>query len=214
MSLKTKKETMQIIKILEETYPDAKAELNFTNAFELLIATILSQQCTDMRVNKTTKVLFEDYNLKTPEDFLEIGEEKLKELIHPCGFYNTKTISILNTCSILKENYGSKVPGNMEDLLKLPGVGRKTANVVLSNCFGVPGIAVDTHVFRVTNRIGIADEKTPYDVEMVLRKKIEKDMWSKAHHILIFHGRRCCRARKPECEICKINDRCNYFLER
>lgn len=201
--------TMDVIRILELDYPDAKAELDFTNPFELLIATILSQQCTDVRVNKTTEILFE--KLKTPKDYLAFGEENLKEIIRPCGFYNTKAMSILNTCSILVNEYDSKVPETMKELIKMPGVGRKTANVVMSNCFGVDAIAVDTHVFRVSNRIGIVKSKDVYEVEKALMKKIDKNMWTKAHHILIFHGRRTCKAQKPKCEICSIRDYCNYY---
>lgn len=200
---------MDVIRILELDYPDAKAELDFTNPFELLIATILSQQCTDVRVNKTTEILFE--KLKTPKDYLAFGEENLKEIIRPCGFYNTKAMSILNTCSILVNEYDSKVPETMKELIKMPGVGRKTANVVMSNCFGVDAIAVDTHVFRVSNRIGIVKSKDVYEVEKALMKKIDKNMWTKAHHILIFHGRRTCKAQKPKCEICSIKDYCNYY---
>lgn len=209
MRLLSKAMTMDVIRILELDYPDAKAELDFTNPFELLIATILSQQCTDVRVNKTTEILFE--KLKTPKDYLAFGEENLKEIIRPCGFYNTKAMSILNTCSILVNEYDSKVPETMKELIKMPGVGRKTANVVMSNCFGVDAIAVDTHVFRVSNRIGIVKSKDVYEVEKALMKKIDKNMWTKAHHILIFHGRRTCKAQKPKCEICSIRDYCNYY---
>lgn len=209
MRLLSKAMTMDVIRILELDYPDAKAELDFTNPFELLIATILSQQCTDVRVNKTTEILFE--KLKTPKDYLAFGEENLKEIIRPCGFYNTKAMSILNTCSILVNEYDSKVPETMKELIKMPGVGRKTANVVMSNCFGVDAIAVDTHVFRVSNRIGIVKSKDVYEVEKALMKKIDKNMWTKAHHILIFHGRRTCKAQKPKCEICSIKDYCNYY---
>lgn len=200
---------MEVIRLLEQDYPEAKAELDFTNPFELLIATILSQQCTDVRVNKTTEILFD--KLKTPEDYLAFGEENLKEIIRPCGFYNTKAMSILNTCSILVNEYNSEVPKTMEELTKMPGVGRKTANVVMSNCFGVDAIAVDTHVFRVSNRIGIVKSKDVYEVELGLMKKIDKNMWTKAHHILIFHGRRTCKAQRPKCEICSVKEYCHYF---
>lgn len=209
MRLLSKAKTMEVIRLLEQDYPEAKAELDFSNPFELLIATILSQQCTDVRVNKTTEILFE--KLKTPEDYLAFGEENLKEIIRPCGFYNTKAMSILNTCSILVNEYNSQVPQTMEELTKMPGVGRKTANVVMSNCFGVDAIAVDTHVFRVSNRIGIVKSKDVYEVEKGLMKKIDKNMWTKAHHILIFHGRRTCKAQKPKCDICSVKEYCNYF---
>ncbi len=152
-----KKEINKVIDLLLELYPDAKAELNFTNPFELLIATILSAQCTDVRVNKTTDSLFKD--LKTPEDYLKLTEEELGKRIYSCGFYKTKSKNILETCRILIEKHNGKVPETIEELMELPGVGRKTANVVVSNAFGTPAIAVDTHVFRVSNRIGLSNSK-------------------------------------------------------
>ena len=155
MKLLKKKDAKIVIELLLELYPDAKAELDFTSPFELLIATILSAQCTDVQVNKTTKLLFEE--LKTPEDYLRLSVEELGERIHSCGFYNTKSKNILATCRILIEKYDGKVPDNIDDLVTLPGVGRKTANVVVSNAFNKPAIAVDTHVFRVSNRIGLAN---------------------------------------------------------
>ncbi|NLN15355.1 MAG: endonuclease III [Tissierellia bacterium] len=205
----SKQEIRKVLELLNQLYPDAKAELNFTNPFELLIATILSAQCTDVQVNKTTAVLFEKY--KTPEDYLHLKEEELGRLIYSCGFYKTKSRNILETCRILVEEYNSQVPDSIEDLMKLPGVGRKTANVVVSNAFGLPAIAVDTHVFRVSNRIGLANSKTVEETEKDLMKNIDKDMWTKAHHLLIFHGRRICRARNPLCEECPLTDYCLYF---
>lgn len=189
-----KKEIEEVLESLLHLYPDAKAELDFTNPFELLIATILSAQCTDIQVNKTTDKLFKEY--KTPKDYLRLTEEELGRKIYSCGFYKTKSKNILETCKILIENYDGKVPDNIEELMKLPGVGRKTANVVVSNAFGVPAIAVDTHVFRVSNRIGLADSKNVSDTELDLMKNIKKSMWTKAHHLIIFHGRRICKARK------------------
>ena len=144
-----------VMKKLETLYPDAKPELNFSNSFELLIATILSAQCTDVRVNKVTEKLFKDF--KTPKEFLTLDIDGLSKYIHSCGFYNSKSKNILETCKILVEKYNSEVPTNMEDLTTLPGVGRKTANVVRSCAFNIPSLAVDTHVFRVTNRIGIVN---------------------------------------------------------
>lgn len=204
-----RKETKKVLGILDKTYPDARPELNHSNPFEMLLATILSAQCTDVRVNMITEELFK--LVKTPEDVLELGAEKLADTIKSCGFYNTKTKSIMETCKILIEEHNSEVPGNREALMKLPGVGRKTANVVLSTCFGQDAIAVDTHVFRVTNRIGIVDENNVEDTEKVLMKKIDKNMWTKAHHIFIFHGRRTCNARKPKCEICTVRDYCLHY---
>jgi len=207
----TKKETGEIIKLLLELYPDAKAELNFSNPFELLIATILSAQSTDVQVNKITDKLFEKY--KTPEDFIKLTEDELAEKIKSCGFYRNKSKNILATCRILVDKYQGKVPDTLEELMKLPGVGRKTANVVISNAFGKPAIAVDTHVFRVSNRIGIADSDNVFDTEKDLMDNIDKNMWSKAHHLLIFHGRRICKARKPLCEKCPLTAYCLYYKE-
>jgi endonuclease III len=185
-----KKQIDEVIQILLETFPDAKAELDFSNPFELLIATILSAQCTDVRVNKITGELFKEYN--TPEDFLKLSQVELGKMIYSCGFYKNKSKSI-------------------DTLMKLPGVGRKTANVVASNAFGVPAIAVDTHVFRVSNRIGIADSKNVLDTEKDLMENIPRDMWTKAHHLLIFHGRRICKSRKPLCDECPLIDYCLYY---
>lgn len=207
----TKKETGEVIKLLLELYPDAKAELNFSNPFELLIATILSAQSTDVQVNKITDKLFEKY--KTPEDFIKLTEDELAEKIKSCGFYRNKSKNILATCRILVDKYQGKVPDTLEELMKLPGVGRKTANVVISNAFGKPAIAVDTHVFRVSNRIGIADSDNVFDTEKDLMDNIDKNMWSKAHHLLIFHGRRICKARKPLCEKCPLTAYCLYYKE-
>jgi len=198
-----------VIQLLLEEFPDAKAELNFTNPFELLVATILSAQCTDVQVNKTTAILFKNY--KTPEDFLNLNEDELGRMIHSCGFYRNKSKNILATCQILLEKFNSEVPDSMEDLILLPGVGRKTANVVMSNAFGVPAIAVDTHVFRVSNRIGLANSSNVIDTEKDLMKNIDQNMWSKAHHLLIFHGRRICKAQRPLCDICPVRDYCIYY---
>lgn len=206
-----KKEIEIVIDILLELYPDAKAELNYTNPFELLIATILSAQCTDVQVNKTTEVLFKDF--KTPMDFLELSVEELGDKIHSCGFYKTKSNNILKTCRILVGKYNSEVPNTLEELMTLPGVGKKTANVVVSNVFDTPAIAVDTHVFRVANRIGLANSNNVGGTEMDLMGNINKNMWTKAHHLLIFHGRRICKARKPLCEKCPLTTYCLYYNE-
>lgn len=204
-----KKEIDEVIELLLKLYQDAKAELNYSNPFELLIATILSAQCTDVQVNKTTDKLFKE--LKTPEDYIKLKEEELGEKIRSCGFYKTKSKNILATCNILIENYGGEVPDNIDSLIKLPGVGRKTANVVVSNAFDVPAIAVDTHVFRVSNRIGLANSNNVEDTEVDLMNNINKEMWTKAHHLLIFHGRRICKARNPLCHECPIRPYCFYY---
>lgn len=205
----TKEEAKKVIDILLELYPGAKAELNFSNPFELLIATILSAQTTDVQVNKVTEKLFKDY--KTPQDFIKLSEEELAEKIKSLGFYKNKSKNILATCRILVEKYQGKVPDTREELMKLPGVGRKTANVVISNAFGKQAIAVDTHVFRVSNRIGLANSDNVFDTEKDLMNNIDESMWSKAHHLLIFHGRRVCKSRKPLCEKCPLTDYCLYY---
>lgn len=207
----TKEEITEVLNILLDLYPDAKAELNYSNPFELLIATILSAQCTDVQVNKTTEKLFKE--LKIPEDYLKLTEEELGEKIRSCGFYKTKSKNILSTCRLLIDKFNGEIPSTLEELMTLPGVGRKTANVVLSNAFSKPAIAVDTHVFRVSNRIGLANSDNVLDTEKDLMDNIDKDMWSKAHHLLIFHGRRICKARRPLCEKCPLRDFCIYYKE-
>ncbi|MBU5228095.1 endonuclease III [Clostridium senegalense] len=204
-----KKTRDEVLKILSEVYAGVTCGLTFNSPFELLISTILSAQCTDERVNIVTKELYKDYN--TPEAILELTEEELGEKIRSCGFYRNKSKNIIGCCKMLIEKYDGKVPSEMEELIKLPGVGRKTANVVMSNAYGKPAIAVDTHVFRLSNRIGIAKGKNVEEVEEKLMKNIPKDMWSDAHHYLIWHGRKICNARKPKCETCPIIQYCEYY---
>lgn len=201
-----------IVKTLLDTYPDAKCELEYKTPYELLVATVLSAQSTDVRVNIVTKELFKNYN--TPEKILKLGEEKLMEYIKSIGFYNVKSKNIITLSHLLIQNYDSQVPEQMDELLKLPGVGRKTANVVLSNCFGVPAIAVDTHVFRVSTRLGFSDKKDPLQVEQDLMKKISKKYWTDAHHAFIFHGRRICKARNPMCELCSVQSYCKFYKKK
>lgn len=205
----SKKKIKEVLKRLQERYPDAECELVHSSPFELLIATILSAQSTDKRVNIVTSELFKEYN--TPEAFLTLTESELADKIRTIGFYRNKSKSILGTSSILVEKFNSEVPDNRKDLESLPGVGRKTASVVLSNAFGVNAIAVDTHVFRVSNRIGMANSDNVVDTEKDLMKNIDEDMWTEAHHLIIFHGRRTCKARTPLCEECNINDLCEYY---
>lgn len=200
--------TRKILDILASMYPDAHCELNFRNPFELLIATILSAQSTDRQVNKVTERLFARY--PTPWDFLPLSEEELAEEIRGLGLYRNKSKNILQTCRILVEQYQGEVPAEREALEKLPGVGRKTANVVLSNAFGVPALAVDTHVQRVSNRLGLADSKNPLETEKQLTEKIPREEWSITHHRLIWHGRRICSARNPKCEICDLAPYCRF----
>lgn len=202
----TKKVREEQLSILEEIYAGAVPELKFSSTFELLIAVILSAQCTDKRVNEVTKELYKIAN--TPEQFLSLGQEKLEELIKSCGFYRIKSKNILATCEMLVNNYNSQVPDNFEELVKLPGVGRKTANVVTSVAFKTPAIAVDTHVFRIANRLQLATGDTPIEVEFGLQKVIPRDKWSDAHHWLIWHGRKICKARQPLCPECPLNKVC------
>lgn len=202
----------RILDILETLYPDARPELDFRSPFELLVATILSAQCTDVRVNQVTAELFREHN--TPERMLTLSEPELGTFIKSCGLHTTKAPNILGTCRLLLEQYGGEVPGTLEALTALPGVGRKTANVVLSNAFGVPAIAVDTHVFRVANRIGLAAAETVEKTEKQLMTVIPRQRWSHSHHLLIFHGRRCCSARNPACERCPLVKLCRYAAAR
>ncbi len=201
----------KVLDALASAHPDAKPELDFTNAFELLIATILSAQCTDKQVNKCTPALFRDH--PTPESMAKLSEEELGKYIKPCGFFNTKAKHIIAACRDIVQNYGGEVPHSREGLEALPGVGRKTASVVLSNAFGVPAIAVDTHVFRVSNRIGLANAKTVEKTERQLMERIPQEKWSIAHHWLIFHGRRVCSAQRPKCEGCTLKELCRYYKE-
>lgn len=208
----TKAEMKAVLEILKGLYPNAESELDFNNPFELLVSTILAAQCTDKRVNQVTSKLFKHY--PKPEAFLQLTEEELGVWIKSCGFYKNKSKNILATCKILVDDYGGEVPQEREALMALPGVGRKTANVVLSNVFGVDAIAVDTHVFRVSNRIGLAAAENVDVTEKQLMKNIPKSQWSDAHHWLIFHGRRICKARKPLCDQCPLTDYCQYFLNQ
>ena len=202
----TKKIKEEQIRILGEVYKDTKPALIFRNPFELLIAVILSAQCTDKRVNVTTARLFQ--KAATPAAILEIGLGALEEEIRDCGLFRNKAKNIMATCQILCEQYGGEVPADFQKLQELPGVGRKTANVVMSVGFGAPAIAVDTHVFRVANRLKLATGDTPLVVEQGLMKAIPKEEWSAAHHWLIWHGRNVCKARKPLCDECPLAEVC------
>jgi endonuclease-3 len=210
MDNKSKEEVKNILDILEKTYPEAECELNYNNPFQLLIATMLSAQTTDKKVNEVTKTLFAKY--KTPREFLNANTEELENDIRVIGLYRNKAKNIINMCKTLVDEFDCKVPNSKEELIKLAGVGTKTANVVLSNAFNVPAIAVDTHVFRVSNRIGLANAKDVLKTEKQLQTAIPKERWSKAHHLLIFHGRRTCKSRKPNCEECSVKQYCDYYL--
>ena len=194
------------LEILAQVYHDAKPALKFRNVFELLVAVILSAQCTDNRVNVVTERLFA--KAPTPEAILALGEENLAAEIRDCGLFRSKAKNIIKTCFILTHEYGGAVPENFAALTKLPSVGRKTANVVLSVGFGQPAIAVDTHVFRVANRLHLARGETPEEVEEGLKRTIKRDNWSAAHHWLIWHGRKICKARRPLCPSCPLKNLC------
>lgn len=206
-----KKRTKEILDILKETYPDAKCELNYETPFQLLVATILSAQTTDKKVNQVTEGLFKDY--PDLDSFLKLTNEELEERIREIGLYRNKAKNLILMCHQLKDNFNGEVPKTMEEITTLAGAGRKTANVVLSNAFNVPSIAVDTHVFRVSNRLGLADSENVLEVEKQLQKELPKKEWSLTHHLLIFHGRRCCIARKPKCEECPLAHLCKYRKE-
>ena len=194
--------------ILENLYPNAKPALIYHSAYELLVAVVLSAQCTDERVNKVTKVLFENYN--TPQSMLTLPQSELEKYIFSCGFYRMKAAHILSASADIMDKFGGEVPGTVEDLMSLAGVGKKTANVVYSVVFGGEAIAVDTHVFRVSNRLGLAKGKTPLEVEAGLNKAIPKSEWSKAHHWIIYHGRRVCHSQRPNCAECTLAPLCDY----
>lgn len=192
----------RILDALVGLYPEAKAELEFSNPYETLVATILSAQCTDKRVNMVTARLFPKY----PDAFAmaKLTPEELEPQIKECGLYRNKAKNIVAACRALVEKYDGKVPSTRKELMALPGVGQKTAGVVLLAAFGDDEIPVDTHVFRVSRRIGLADANTPEKVELQLREVLPRERWSHAHHLIIWHGRRCCHARKPECDRCPL----------
>ena len=194
------------LRILEETYRGAIPELKFNSVFELLVAVILSAQCTDKRVNQVTQILFPIAN--TPEKILQLGQARLEEIIKTCGYFRAKAKHIVESAQILIDNYGGEVPSDFDELIKLPGVGRKTANVVTSVAFKNPAIAVDTHVFRLANRMKLAEGNTPLEVELGLQKIIPREKWSDAHHWLIWHGREICKARNPKCKDCPLSKVC------
>ena len=199
-----------MLDLLKKMHPQAECELNFQTPYQLLVAVILSAQCTDKRVNMITKDLFAKWG--TPEAILSLSQEELEQEIKSCGFYRMKGEHILEMSRILLEQYGGEVPKTREELTKLPGVGRKTANVVLSNAFKVPAIAVDTHVFRVANRIGLAEAKDVEKTEQQLMAHIPEKDWGDAHHWLIYHGRQVCGAQRPKCPDCPLKEICEHAV--
>jgi len=206
-----KKRVREIIKRLKKTYPDAKIALNFKNPLQLLVATILSAQCTDERVNEVTKDLFKKY--KTAKDFAEADLDELAEDIKSTGFYRQKAKYIKECCKIIVEKYNGEVPKTMEELLELPGVARKTANIVLANAYGiVEGIPVDTHVRKISQRLGIVSSKQPEKMEKELMEIVPKKDWFAFPYLIQAHGRKICLGRKPKCEECILKDLCNAYL--
>ena len=201
----TKAKKEEALKILEEMYPEAKAELVFSNPYEMLVATMLSAQCTDKQVNKVTPAVFSRY--PDPVSMADAKEEDLYPMVRSCGF-KSKAGNIIAACRKIRDEHGGVVPDSMEALTALPGVGRKTANVVLYNAYGIPAFAVDTHVFRVSNRIGLCRAETVEETERQMTKLIPREKWGNAHHWLIWHGRRICKAQRPLCEECGLKEIC------
>lgn len=205
-----KNEATKLVNILRNAYPDATCSLDFTTPFELVVAVMLSAQCTDERVNKTTPILFK--RCKTIEDFANIDINELEDIIHPCGFYKNKAKNIKLCASQVLDNFNGIVPNTMEELITLAGVGRKSANVILLEVFGIAtGIAVDTHAKRISNLVGLSQEKTPEKIEQDLIKTFKKEDLKDINHLLVWHGRNTCIARHPKCNSCSINEFCKYY---
>lgn len=205
-----KDDAIEIVKILKDYYPDAKCSLDFTTPFEMVVATILSAQCTDERVNKTTPSIFPYYS--TPDDFANIDIRKLEELIYACGFYKNKAKNIKACAQKIIDDFNGTVPKTHEELISLPGVGRKTANVVMLEAFGIAeGIAVDTHAKRISNLVGLSKESDPEKIEKDLLKLFSKEYLRDINHLFVWHGRNICIARKPKCDQCPINSYCKFY---
>ena len=205
-----KTDVIKFVEILKETYPDATCSLDFETPFQMVVAVMLSAQCTDERVNKTTPTLFK--RCKTIQDFADIDIKELEEIIHPCGFYKNKAKNIKLCAKQVLENFDGVVPDNMNDLQSLAGVGRKSANVVMLEAFNKPqGIAVDTHAKRVSNLIGLSDESDPVKIEQDLLKIFPNEYLKDINHLFVWHGRNTCIARKPKCDLCSVNDFCKYY---
>jgi len=206
-----RRRALRVIDGLKEAYPDARCELDFTNALELLVATILAAQCTDARVNLVTPALFRKY--RTPQDYVNTPDDVLRDEIRSTGFFNNKTKSIKAACRTLVERFGGRMPSTMEALLQLPGVGRKSANVILVNVYGVPGVVVDTHMLRLSNRMGFSTSRDADEVERDMMATFPGSEWIALSHRIAWHGRRCCTARKPNCDECPIADDCPKLID-
>ena len=208
-----KSDAIILYKKLREYYPDATCSLDFETPFQMVVAVMLSAQCTDERVNKTTPALFA--RCKTIQDFVDIDINELEDIIHPCGFYKNKAKNIKLCAKQVLENFNGVVPHTMEELISLAGVGRKSANVVMLEAFGIAdGIAVDTHAKRISNLIGLSNKKEPEKIEQDLLKTFPKEYWKDLNHLLVWHGRNTCVARSPKCDICPICDMCKYFKSK
>ena len=203
---------MEIYDILRNKFPDAECELNFNSNFELLVAVILSAQCTDKRVNEVTSEIFKKYN--TPQDFASMPLEKLEKMIYSCGFYHNKAKNIISASQQIISDFGGEVPSSVEELQKLKGVGKKTANVVYSTAFGGDAVAVDTHVFRTSNRLGLSNSKNVKKCEQDLMEKFPQNKWSSMHLLLVFFGRYQCKAMHPLCENCEFKSFCKYYNKK
>ncbi len=198
-----------IIEKVNELYDDPKCELNFSSNYELLVAVILSAQCTDKRVNQVTSELFKEYN--TPEKMIKLSQEDLENKIHSCGFFHNKAKHILQASRDLLDKYDGKIPSTKKELMELSGVGEKTANVVLATAYNVPAIAVDTHVFRVSNRLGLANSKDVFKTQKQLEKNLPENLWIKFHYALVLHGRYVCKSQKPNCKECELKGLCKFY---
>lgn len=197
-----------VLAILDQLYPDAHISLDFSNPLELLVATVLSAQCTDVRVNQVTPDLFRRY--RTAHDYAAAPREELEEAIRPTGFFRQKAKSLQEICRILVDEFDGQVPADLETLTTLPGIGRKTANVILGNAYGVPGIMVDTHVRRVAGRLGLTEHQDPVKIEYDLMAQVPREHWTKFSHQLIWHGRQVCTAKKPRCQTCPLRPHCDF----
>lgn len=206
------KNVLDIINRVDELYVNPKCELEFNSNYELLVAVILSAQCTDKRVNLVTKELFKEYN--TPFKMITLSQEELENKIRSCGFFHNKAKHILEASHDIVDRFGGEVPKEKKDLLSLAGVGEKTANVVVSMAFNTPAIAVDTHVFRVSNRLGLANSKDVFKTQKQLEKTIPKDKWIKFHYALVLHGRYVCKSQRPNCNECGLKDLCKYYKNK
>lgn len=207
----TSEDAINIIKLLKTAYPDAKCSLDFSSPFELGIAVMLSAQCTDDRVNKTTPAIFSKYN--TPEDFVSIDINTLEDLIHPCGFFRTKAKNIKAYAKKILEEYNGSLPKDINELISLPGIGRKSANVIMLEAFDTPvGIAIDTHAKRISNRLGLSSNSNPIKIEKDLLSIFPKSYYKDVNHLFVWHGRKTCIAQKPKCNICPLSNYCNFYM--